>query len=113
MMPLLLSFRRRFFLWLKPLPQRALIGAVKAYRVLLSPSLGTSCRFEPSCSAYALLALQRHGAAAGAYLTLRRLSRCQPWCDGGHDPVPQTPIHLIFTRLVESATAASSEKTRS
>lgn len=65
-----------------------LIGLVKGYRLLLSPWLGQACRFEPTCSVYAIEALERHGAAAGSYLTLRRLARCQPWCQGGHDPVP-------------------------
>jgi putative membrane protein insertion efficiency factor len=69
------------------LPKLVLITLVKAYRLLLSPSLGSSCRFEPTCSAYSLQALQQHGAAAGTYLTLRRLVRCHPWCDGGLDPV--------------------------
>lgn len=76
--------------------RRLLIDLVKAYRLLLSPWLGSSCRFEPTCSVYAIEALEQHGAAAGSYLTLRRLVRCQPWCQGGHDPVPpkaqrQTP----------------------
>ena len=72
--------------------QRLLITLVKGYRLLLSPWLGSSCRFEPTCSVYAIEALQAHGAATGSYLTLRRLARCQPWCDGGHDPVPpKTP----------------------
>jgi hypothetical protein len=66
----------------------ALIGLVKGYRLLLSPWLGSSCRFTPTCSAYSLQALERHGAAAGSYLTLARLVRCHPWCQGGHDPVP-------------------------
>ena len=66
----------------------ALIALVKGYRLLLSPWLGSSCRFTPTCSAYSLQALQQHGAAAGSYLTLRRIARCQPWCQGGHDPVP-------------------------
>jgi len=65
-----------------------LIGLVKAYRLLLSPWLGNACRFEPTCSAYALEALDRHGATVGSYLVLCRLARCQPWCQGGHDPVP-------------------------
>jgi len=68
--------------------RRLLIGLVKAYRLLLSPWLGQSCRFEPTCSVYAIEALEQHGAAAGSYLTLRRIARCQPWCQGGHDPVP-------------------------
>lgn len=68
--------------------KRLLISLVKGYRLLLSPWLGTACRFEPTCSAYAIEALEQRGAAIGSYLTLRRLARCQPWCQGGHDPVP-------------------------
>lgn len=68
--------------------QRLLILLVKGYRLLLSPWLGASCRFEPTCSAYALDALHKHGAARGGWLALRRILRCGPWCAGGHDPVP-------------------------
>ena len=91
------------------LPQRALMTLVKGYRLLLSPWLGNSCRFEPTCSAYSLQALDQHGAMAGATLTLYRLVRCQPWCQGGHDPVPAT---LFFTRLITpvTSTTLSSEK---
>ena len=95
------------------LPQMALIGLVKSYRLLLSPSLGSACRFAPTCSAYSLEALEQHGAAAGSYLTLRRLARCQPWCDGGHDPVPtKNPFSALpfFTHLVTPVTEAPSEK---
>jgi len=67
---------------------RVLVFLVRGYRLLLSPWLGSACRFEPTCSAYSIEALQAHGAARGSYLTLRRLARCHPWCDGGHDPVP-------------------------
>jgi len=67
---------------------RLLVWLVRGYRLLLSPWLGSACRFEPTCSVYAIDALQCHGAARGSYLTLRRLARCQPWCEGGHDPVP-------------------------
>jgi uncharacterized protein len=77
------------------LPVTTLIALVRAYRFFLSPWLGSSCRFEPTCSSYSLQSLQAHGAAAGTYLTLRRLVRCHPWCDGGHDPVPARP----FTRF--------------
>lgn len=69
-------------------PVTFLMGLVRAYRFFLSPWLGSSCRFEPTCSAYSLQALEQHGAAAGTYITLGRLVRCHPWCDGGHDPVP-------------------------
>lgn len=77
----------------------ALVGLVKAYRLLISPALGPSCRFEPSCSTYALQALQQHGAAAGSYLTVARIARCNPWCEGGHDPVPVEKPRL-FTHLL-------------
>ncbi|WP_397545589.1 membrane protein insertion efficiency factor YidD [Roseateles oligotrophus] len=78
--------------------QRALIGLVRGYRLLLSPWLGASCRFEPTCSAYSLEALQRHGALAGSYLTVHRILRCNPFCEGGHDGVPDNAPGL-FTRL--------------
>lgn len=94
------------------LMQRLLIGVVNGYRLFLSPWLGSSCRFEPTCSAYSLQALEQHGAAAGSYLTVRRLVRCHPWCDGGHDPVPQQlPRSMrLFSRLHPSNTQPSSPK---
>jgi putative membrane protein insertion efficiency factor len=95
------------------LPQKALMGLVTAYRLLISPSLGSNCRFEPSCSAYSLQALGRHGAVAGSYLTLRRLARCHPWCDGGHDPVPPPQPASFFSRLLKPAALISSKKTPS
>ena len=75
--------------------QHALIGIVKLYRLTLSPWIGSACRFTPTCSAYALQALQEHGAAAGAYLTVTRIARCHPWCAGGHDPVPQAKPRIF------------------
>jgi putative membrane protein insertion efficiency factor len=65
-----------------------LILLVRVYRLLLSPLLGQRCRFHPSCSCYAIEALQRHGAARGGWLTFRRLTRCHPLNPGGIDPVP-------------------------
>ena len=62
--------------------------AVRAYQAVLSPFLGGACRFYPSCSHYAREALDRHGARRGAWLSLRRLLRCQPFSAGGFDPVP-------------------------
>lgn len=67
---------------------RVLTGAVRAYRFARSAALPT-CRYTPSCSAYALGALERHGAARGTWLTLRRLARCHPWAGFGYDPVPE------------------------
>lgn len=61
---------------------------ILAYRVLLSPVLGTNCRFAPSCSEYALEALARHGALKGTWLAVRRIVRCHPWGGHGYDPVP-------------------------
>ncbi|MCB2110684.1 MAG: membrane protein insertion efficiency factor YidD [Defluviimonas sp.] len=61
---------------------------VRAYRLFLSPWLGHSCRYQPTCSAYALEALERHGAIRGGWLALRRIGRCHPWGGSGYDPVP-------------------------
>lgn len=83
---------------LRQLPVRALLGLVRAYRFALKPWLGNACRFEPTCSAYALQALDQHGAAAGTALVAGRVLRCHPWCEGGCDPVPVSPPAL-FTRL--------------
>lgn len=90
-------------------PRHVLVGVVKFYRLLLKPWLGNACRFEPSCSAYALQALQQHGALAGAGLTGWRILRCHPWCDGGLDPVPDNlprPVAGLFTRLCLNPQAA-------
>ena len=65
-----------------------IIGAVRLYQLVLGPWWGGRCRFTPSCSSYAIEALERHGAWRGSWLGARRLSRCHPWCPGGHDPVP-------------------------
>ncbi len=61
---------------------------IQLYRGLLSPYLGRQCRFEPSCSAYALEAIEKHGAVRGYGLAARRLCRCHPWGTAGYDPVP-------------------------
>lgn len=65
-----------------------LSALIWGYRILLKPLFPTSCRFDPSCSAYALEALRLHGPVIGSWLTLRRLLRCNPWGPHGHDPVP-------------------------
>ena len=79
--------------------QRLLMFVIKAYRLLLSPWLGNACRFEPTCSVYALGAIERHGAVAGSYLMCKRLLRCHPFCQGGCDPVPEKAPRL-FSRLI-------------
>jgi putative membrane protein insertion efficiency factor len=88
----------RVFAAAAALPQQLLLALVRGYRLLLKPWLGNACRFEPTCSAYALQALQRHGAIVGASLSAGRVLRCNPWCNGGCDPVPARAPHL-FTRL--------------
>lgn len=65
-----------------------LIGLVKLYRVAVSPWLGMNCRFQPSCSEYAIEALREHGLFRGSWLAARRIGRCHPWGDSGYDPVP-------------------------
>ena len=65
-----------------------LILCVRIYQWTLRPFIGAQCRFEPTCSAYAIEALQIFGATAGTALAARRVLRCNPWCDGGLDPVP-------------------------
>ncbi len=66
-----------------------LIGCVKLYRLVLSPWLGPSCRFEPTCSRYCMEAIHRHGPVVGLWLTIRRVLKCHPWHPGGYDPVPE------------------------
>lgn len=87
---------------------RALMALVRAYQLLISPALGSACRFAPTCSHYSMQALAQHGAIKGSYLTLHRLGRCHPWCEGGHDPVPeqvQAPRFLsdLITRKSSSS----------
>ncbi len=67
-----------------------LIGFMKIYRAIISPLYGQVCKYYPSCSAYALEALEVHGAAKGSWLAGKRLARCHPWARGGYDPVPGT-----------------------
>ena len=66
--------------WLLALP-------VRGYRLLFSPWVGHNCRYQPTCSAYAMEALERHGALRGGWLALRRILRCHPWGASGYDPV--------------------------
>ena len=67
---------------------KPLIGLVRLYRVAISPLLGMNCRYQPTCSSYAIEALQRHGVWRGGWLAIRRIARCHPWGGSGYDPVP-------------------------
>ncbi len=66
-----------------------LVLPIRAWQWLARPVLGPNCRFAPSCSDYAIEALEQHGPARGGLLAAGRILRCHPWCPGGHDPVPQ------------------------
>jgi len=67
---------------------RLLICLIKLYQAALSPYFGQQCRFAPTCSQYAVEAINKHGVIRGVAYTLRRLSHCHPWHNGGHDAVP-------------------------
>jgi putative membrane protein insertion efficiency factor len=68
--------------------KRLLLALIAAYKLLLSPFLSASCRFYPTCSAYAAEAIERHGALLGSWLAVKRILKCNPWHPGGVDPVP-------------------------
>ena len=74
--------------WIESLPKRFLLWLVRFYRTVISPLHQPCCRFIPTCSQYALEAIEKYGAIKGGYLALRRILRCNPFCKGGYDPVP-------------------------
>jgi uncharacterized protein len=78
----------------------AILLTLHAYKIVLSPFVGGSCRFVPSCSDYAVEAIKTHGAGVGAWLTMKRLARCHPLCRAGYDPVPSRDLGQTPT-LVE------------
>ena len=75
--------------------QRLALGVIRVYQKMVSPFLGSNCRYYPTCSHYAYEAIEIHGAARGSWLGLRRISRCHPWHEGGLDPVPGSPDALV------------------
>jgi uncharacterized protein len=85
--------------------QHILVFALKVYRFGLSPlktalfGASARCRYTPSCSAYGLEAIQRHGAASGSWLALKRICRCHPWGGCGHDPVPETRLKVLDSEI--------------
>jgi putative membrane protein insertion efficiency factor len=81
------------FAWL--LPRNLCVGILRLYRAVISPLYGDVCRYYPSCSAYALEAIQLHGVLKGVWLGTRRIARCHPWAAGGVDDVP-APNHQRY-----------------
>lgn len=71
--------------------KRLLLSAIRFYQKYISANTPPSCRFQPTCSQYAIIAIERFGALKGGWLALKRILRCNPFCRGGYDPVPQDP----------------------
>ncbi len=69
--------------------RQILIGLIRVYRYLLSPLLGPCCRYTPTCSEYAMQAIQQHGPLRGSWLAFKRIGSCHPWGATGYDPVPE------------------------
>lgn len=78
---------------MKRIATRLMLGLIWCYQTMLSPFMAASCRYAPSCSAYAAEAIARHGACTGGWLALKRLARCHPWGGSGFDPVPEKEDH--------------------
>lgn len=97
------------FIWL--LPRNASVVILRGYRAVISPLYGEVCRYYPSCSAYALAAIQQHGVVAGVWLGSRRIARCHPWAAGGVDDVPEpsgrryglSPFGFVFAAAPSGA----------
>jgi putative membrane protein insertion efficiency factor len=95
---------RRFVRAAAKLPSRLVVLLLRLYRLVISPLYGPTCRFYPTCSEYALIAVERHGVLRGGWLSVRRLVRCHPWNPGGVDPVPPLEGSAAVS---ESSTAAA------
>ncbi|HAC15104.1 MAG TPA: membrane protein insertion efficiency factor YidD [Bacteroidetes bacterium] len=78
-----------------------LVFLVRGYQIMISPYFPSSCRYQPTCSQYAIDALKNHGALKGTWLTTKRILRCHPWAKGGHDPVPPAKSNANATNLPE------------
>ncbi|MEI6806122.1 MAG: membrane protein insertion efficiency factor YidD [Myxococcaceae bacterium] len=83
-MVLISAFRHLF-----PLPKKIAVFLIRSYQRLISPLIGPRCRFYPTCSEYGKMAFEKHNFAFACFLTIKRLLRCQPLCEGGFDPVPE------------------------
>ncbi|TDH23088.1 membrane protein insertion efficiency factor YidD [Segetibacter sp. 3557_3] len=88
-LPNILRRKRRCVKSIKEILIGPFILLIRGYQVLISPLLGPKCRFTPTCSQYALIALKKHGLLKGSWLSVKRIVRCNPWGGHGHDPVPE------------------------
>ena len=79
---------KRIFLFVRSMVSKFLIGLIKLYQMTLSPFIGRSCRYTPTCSNYGIEAIRKHGPLKGSWLTLKRVLSCNPWGGSGYDPVP-------------------------
>lgn len=79
---------KKFLLLVRSLVSKFLIGLIRLYQVTLSPFIGRSCRYTPTCSNYGIEAIRKHGPIKGSWLTLKRVLSCNPWGGSGYDPVP-------------------------
>ena len=70
------------------IPKYIVLGLIRFYQLAISPLLPPSCRYVPTCSEYAIIAIQRYGALKGSFLAIKRIGRCHPFHEGGYDPVP-------------------------
>ena len=79
---------KKFFLFVRLWVSKFLIGLIRLYQMTLSPFIGRSCRYTPTCSNYGIEAIRKHGPLKGSWLTLKRVLSCNPWGGSGYDPVP-------------------------
>lgn len=100
---------RRAWVRVRRVPVLLLVAVLKLYQLVISPMEGPTCRYYPSCSQYAVIAVQRHGALRGGWLAVRRLGRCHPWTSGGVDDVPPVRPH---TRAGDVGRTHTSEELR-
>jgi putative membrane protein insertion efficiency factor len=68
---------------------------IKTYQVIISPLIGSNCRYQPTCSHYAAQAIAKFGVIQGAWMAIKRISRCHPWHEGGYDPVPEDKVEIF------------------
>ncbi len=93
--------------------QQVLKSLIAAYQAIVSPLLGPRCRYHPTCSNYMSQAVEQHGALRGVWLGLRRLARCHPWSEGGHDPIPRARTHAATQPPQDQPSSLTSAKAES